>query len=41
LSYTSYTELMELTLREFWEFRYALANVLEREREARAAAQGL
>ncbi len=34
-SYTSYTDLMELTLGEFWVFRKALFNVLEREMEAR------
>ncbi len=34
-SYTSYTELMALTVEEFIEFRMALMNVLEREMEAR------
>lgn len=34
-SYTSYTDLLELTLYEFWDFRKALFNVLEREMEAR------
>jgi hypothetical protein len=32
---------MSLTLREFWQFKMALANVLEREYEARQAAKGL
>ena len=34
-SYTSYTDLMQLTVDEFWEFRRGLFNVLEREMEAR------
>ena len=34
-SYTSYTDLMQLTLAEYYQFRRGLANVLEREAEAR------
>ena len=34
-SYTGYTELMDLTVEEFFEFQNALYNVLERELESR------
>lgn len=34
-SYTSYTDLLELTLYDFWNFRKGLFNVLEREEQAR------
>ena len=34
-SYTSYTDLMQLTIEEFQDFRNGLFNVLEREMEAR------
>lgn len=35
-SYTSYTDLLNLTLYEFWQFRTGLFNVLEREHEAKS-----
>ena len=34
-SYTSYTDLLQLSIYEFYEFRKGLMNVLEREAEAR------
>ena len=34
-SYTSYTDIMGLTLYEYWDFRRGLMNVLEREMQAR------
>lgn len=39
LSYTSAAEYMGLPIEDFLLFRQALANVLDREREAREAAR--
>lgn len=35
LSYTSVTDYMHMSIRDFIDFRIALINVLEREKEAR------
>jgi len=39
LSYTSVTEYMNMSMRDFMDFRTALNNVLEREKTAREEAR--
>lgn len=39
LSYTSVTDYMDMTIRDMFMFRSALASVLEREKEAREKAR--